>query len=215
MKKIIFIAAMLVFPLLTYAEHDVTTFFGIPVDGSKQEMFDILKSKGFRSTPTYSDVFTGTIDGREVNIFVKTINRKVYRIMVADARTDTKENVRNRFNEMLRQYASNPEYVASADNAEISEKEDLSREHFSQNKRYTATFYQKPSPELYKKDLTEYLRSLHYTKEQIANPTDEMMVLMEKYYEEHLLKKSVWFAVQYFHGEYYLSLYFDNNYNRK
>lgn len=56
---------------------DVTKFLGIPVDGTKTEMIQKLKAKGF----TYNqrlDCLEGEFNGREVKIFVVTNNNKVY-----------------------------------------------------------------------------------------------------------------------------------------
>lgn len=45
MKKVLFILLML--PVAVMAQKDVTTFLGIPVDGTKDAMIHKLAQKGF------------------------------------------------------------------------------------------------------------------------------------------------------------------------
>lgn len=78
----------------------------------------------FTSTPSYPDVLTGRLNGHEVNIFVKTSNNKVYRIMAADANTEKKHNIRIRYNKLIRQFANDPAYEADEHNAETMKDED-------------------------------------------------------------------------------------------
>ena len=70
------------------AQKDVTKFLGIPVDGFKAEMLSKLKSKGFSVNTSNKDVLNGEFNGRDVNIFIKTNNNKVFRLAVADANTE-------------------------------------------------------------------------------------------------------------------------------
>ena len=62
-------------------EKDVTKFLGIPVDGYKPAMIEKLKAKGFTSTTWDKDVLEGEFNGTEVQVYVKTHNNKVCRII--------------------------------------------------------------------------------------------------------------------------------------
>ncbi len=53
-----------------------------------------------------------------------------------------------------------------------------------------------------------------YTKEQLENPTEEIQSEITKLSTEYMPKKLVWFMISDFHGEYYISMYYDNEYNR-
>ena len=87
MKKILLVATLLICTVALYAQNDVTRFLGIPVDGTKYEMIQKLKAKGFTSSPQDKDVLVGEFNGSQVNIYVVTTNNKVSRIMVCDANT--------------------------------------------------------------------------------------------------------------------------------
>ena len=45
----VLIVTMFALANIVYAQNDVTTFMGIPIDGTKNEMIKQLQSKGFRN----------------------------------------------------------------------------------------------------------------------------------------------------------------------
>ena len=62
MKKLIiflFVNFLSVFSIVLHAQEDVTKFLGIPVDGSKSEMIQKLKAKGFTNTSSEKDILEG------------------------------------------------------------------------------------------------------------------------------------------------------------
>ena len=63
MKKFTTMLLVLMFAVTMQAQKDVTTFLGIPVDGSKSEMVAALKSKGFRYDSN-SGFLVGDFNGR-------------------------------------------------------------------------------------------------------------------------------------------------------
>lgn len=87
MKKLLSVALMCLCSLVLYAQKDVTTFLGIPVDGTKAEMIEKLKAKGFTSHPYDEDALRGEFNGEDVRISVVTNNNKVYRVAVFDENT--------------------------------------------------------------------------------------------------------------------------------
>jgi hypothetical protein len=87
MKNLILAAMMILFATTANAQKDVTKFLGIPVDGTKAEMIQKLKAKGFTSNAYDSEILEGEFNGEKVNIHIVTDNNKVYRIMVSDQAT--------------------------------------------------------------------------------------------------------------------------------
>mgnify|MGYP000836178473 FL=1 len=83
MKKLLVLSMLLICSAALFAQNDVTKFLGIPVDGSKSEMIQKLKAKGFQYNSKL-DLLEGEFNGRDVEISVVTNNNKVYRIMVMD-----------------------------------------------------------------------------------------------------------------------------------
>lgn len=95
MKKILVSLLATMLTLNLYAQSDVTTFLGIPVDGSKSEMRQKLIAKGFTPKKIGSNEYLeGEFNGTDVHIYIGTNNNKVYRLMVCDATPKTKPILR-------------------------------------------------------------------------------------------------------------------------
>ena len=221
MRKIFSIIVLLVASVTLFAQSDVTKFLGIPVDGFKPDMIRKLKEKGFVSTAYDKDVLEGEFNGRDVNISVVTNNNKVYRIVVRDANSSSETSIKIRFNNLCQQFANNSKYttsfLTSVDDYIIPEDEDISYEMAVNNKRYQASFYQKPDSIAQQKNLENYRNSLleKYTEEELSDSTTVNKFLLEtmSYAWDILAKKSVWFMIFEFSGEYYIVMYYDNVYN--
>lgn len=222
MRKIFSIIVLLVASVTLFAQSDVTKFLGIPVDGFKPDMIRKLKEKGFVSTAYDKDVLEGEFNGRDVNISVVTNNNKVYRIVVRDANSSSETSIKIRFNNLCQQFANNSKYttpfLTSVDDYIIPEDEDISYEMAVNNKRYQASFYQKPDSIAQQKNLENYRNSLleKYTEEELSDSTTVNKLLLEtmSYAWDILAKKSVWFMIFEFSGEYYIVMYYDNEYNK-
>lgn len=205
-----------------YAQKDVTQFLGIPVDGYKPEMIKKLKDKGYISSPNDKDILVGEFNGTEVNIHIATNNNKVWRIMVSDANPRNEIDIKIRFNRLLQQFKVNEKYMTASLTPEeyvIPDDEDISYEMLVNKKRYEATFYQMPI-ELDTTYIAEKMQSKiasKYTEEQLSNPTEEMqeemMTIGLSYMLDIFSKKSVWFMINQFYGKYYITMYYDNEYN--
>lgn len=227
MKKYILLFCGLLFCsiLVSSQNKDVTKFLGIPVDGTKLEMINKLKAKGFKISPYNKDVLTGEFNGYDVNVHIVTRNRKVWRILVSDANTVNEADIRIRFNNLCYQFDKNEKYTTMSlpgdtVNYIINENEDISYNMNVKNKRYEAVYYQKPE-QTDTAAITNMLKNklyLKYTEEQLKNPTEEMKV---EIFRESLIamldvvsKKSVWFTISEFQGKYYISMFYDNVYNQ-
>lgn len=80
MKQLIMSVVIAMFAVCASAQKDVTRFLGIPVDGTKTEMIQKLKAKGFRPTTYDKETLEGEFNGRDVYVSVVTNNNKVWRI---------------------------------------------------------------------------------------------------------------------------------------
>ncbi|MBO4602438.1 MAG: hypothetical protein J5651_04675 [Salinivirgaceae bacterium] len=227
MKKLLLFALMFV-SMTAIAQRDVTKFLGIPVDGYKSDMKEKLIGKGF----TYNedkDYFEGEFNGSKVNVFIVTNNNKVWRIMVADAIPCSETNIRIRFNNLCRQFLKNKKYIAfdlEAADYIIPEDEDISYEMLVNKKRYEAAFYQIPDTTLLdtvaiqNRIMKELLKE--YTQNEIDNPSDKQMKKMDLIVKNEKLnmifeimeKKMVWFNINERYGNYYISIFYENEYNR-
>ena len=98
---------LLISSLFVYAQQDVTKFLGIPVDGSKSEMIQKLKAKGYTSSQHNKEILVGEFNGTDVNIHIATNNNKVCRIMVCDANSIDEGGIRIRFNRLCEQFKKN------------------------------------------------------------------------------------------------------------
>ncbi len=108
--------------MYAFAQKDVTQFLGIPVDGTKTEMIQKLKAKGFKYNST-NDWLEGEFNGREVELSIVTDNNKVWRIVVMDKWVTDEANIKIRFNNLCRQFAKNEKYFPLNENPEILESE--------------------------------------------------------------------------------------------
>lgn len=110
MKKIIGFAAVLLFSAVLYAQKDVTEFLGIPVDGTKQQMIENLKAKGF-VYDSQADVLSGEFNGEDVSISIQTQGNKVWRVVVIDKISRDETQIKIRFNELVSQFENNESYL--------------------------------------------------------------------------------------------------------
>ncbi|MBR1786451.1 MAG: hypothetical protein IJ756_04730 [Paludibacteraceae bacterium] len=226
MKKILLMVLLFV-SVTANAQKDVTKFMGIPVDGYKADMKRKLIGKGF----TYNskkDFFEGEFNGRDVNVYVVTNKNKVWRIMVCDANTCDEAEIKRRFNKLCSQFSKNQKYQAAnfgESDYTISESEDISYEMLVHKKRYDAAYFQLSEKEsidtLYIQERIMGVLLQKYTQEQIDNPTEEeaneMISLARKeglnIAFDLLEKKLVWFMIDSINGRYYITMFYDNEYN--
>ncbi len=212
--KIVFLYLLLVSTCViaqnTEKSKDVTTFLGIPVDGTKNEMIQKLKNKGFTYDAKY-DRLEGEFNGQKVNIYIVTNNNKVYRIMVADANYIDEAGIKIRFNNLCYQFENNPKYICGIDPT-IPDKENISYEMIVNNKRYDATFTQISKEFMdnigIKMSLGELLQDGH---KYVDTKTGKVIVDAEEIVENKL----VWFTIKrYNSGKYGIMIFYDNGYNK-
>lgn len=221
MKRTMISWIMAMFAITMCAQKDVTTFLGIPVDGYKSEMKQKLIAKGYvpPKVGTY-EFLEGEFNGEDVQVTIVTNNNKVYRIMLCDKIYRSEADIKIRFNNLVSQFKNNKRYM-SLDDYALSESEDISYEMRIHNKTYDAIFYQKPDMEkldtlaLQMQVRDEILQK--YTPEQLENPTEEINEearhIAMRLSMDIVFKKPVWFRICEHYGEYYIAMYYDNEYN--
>ena len=203
---------LLISSLFIYAQQDVTKFLGIPVDGSKSEMIQKLKAKGYTSSPLDKDVLVGEFNGADVNIHVVTNNNKVYRIMICDVNNIDERAIQIRFNRLCEQFVNNSKYSSlPLEEYMIPDDEDISYEITVHKKRYEAVFYQKTDETFMAKQIEAAFPQ--YTKEQLANPSEELRAEIVNFVTQYISKKAVWFMINECLGKYCITMYYDNEYN--
>ena len=221
MKKLLFSLLATLLTLSLYAQNDVTTFLGIPVDGFKSEMRQKLIAKGFTPKKVGTNEYLeGEFNGTDVHIYIATNNNKVYRIMVCDANTQDEANIKIRFNKLVNQFENNKRYTA-LDQYTISDTEDISYEMLVHKKNFDALFYQNPDMEkvdtlaLQNKIREQLLKK--YKPEQLENPTEEMnqeaQAIAMSIGMDMIFKKPVWFRICEHYGKYFITIFYDNEYN--
>ena len=222
-EKFLTLAVLLMVSVASYAQAQVTRFMGIPVDGFKKDMIQKLEAKGFEISESEKDVLTGEFNGSDVNVFVVTNNNKVCRIMVSDKDMMDEGQIKIRFNKLCRQFENNERYISLADEDQtLSEDESISYEMMVHKKQYQAGFFQKPDPALMdtlaiQQELRNELLK-EFTSEQIEKGGEEIekagtrLATMKAL--EMVSKMPVWFTISEYRGQYYISIYYDNEYNR-
>lgn len=221
MKKLIFSLLATLLTLSLYAQNDVTTFLGIPVDGFKSEMRQKLIAKGFTPKKVGTNEYLeGEFNGTDVHIYIATNNNKVYRIMVCDANTQDEANIKIRFNRLVNQFKNNTKYTA-LDQYTISDTENISYEMNVHKKNFDALFYQNPDMEkvdtlaLQNKIREQLLKK--YKPEQLENPTEEInqeaQAIAMSIGMDMIFKKPVWFRICEHYGKYFITIFYDNEYN--
>ena len=184
MKKFLLYVAIMLLYAASVAQANATQFLGIPIDGTKTEMIQKLKVKGFLYDAKL-DILEGEFNGQKVHISIVTDNGKVYRIMLIDANETSESQIKIRFNTLCYQFEKNGKYLPMKENQSIDESEDISYEMLVHNKEYQAGFYQLGQ------DIASY-----YDKS-----TEEL---------ERLLNKVVWFTIVESYGKYVIAMYYDN-----
>ena len=221
MKRLLTLSMLFICVTALFAQNDVTKFLGIPVDGSKSEMIQKLKAKGFRYDSEL-DCLKGEFNGRDSYISVVTNNDKVYRIMVRDAMASDETSIRIRFNTLCRQFENNKKYQSvSSESYIIPEDEDIAYNISIKNKRYQASYFQVPEGGIDSTTIAQEAQTFIYSKysqEQLSSFTEEqrqeLMADFLQYMTDKLDKKSVWFMIAEQFGDYNLLLYYDNGYNQ-
>jgi len=213
---IVWFLMLLIFPMASYAQKDVTQFLDIPVDGYKPEMIKKLKLKGYTINQQSEDVLDGEFNGTKVNIVIGTNNNKVWRIAIFDEYATDETNIKIRFNNLIQQFVNNNRYSTQSDSIIstfiIPEDESISYEMTVNKKRYEAVFYQKAL----KYDSLINETALLVVKDTLNDEeNDRIYALLEETMKVSVdeLNKRVWFMIKEDYGEYRIVIFYENVYN--
>ena len=143
MKKILLSLTLLMLSVAMYAQNEVTKFLGIPIDGTKADMIQKIKAKGF-SYNAQEDCLEGIFNGENVYISILTNKSKVWRIAVTDKTDFDEGQIKRRFNKLCQQFNDNPKYYSLKGIQKLSDNDDISYEMISHHKQFEAVYYQLP-----------------------------------------------------------------------
>ena len=116
------------------------TFKGIPIDGFIYDFSISLEKLGYENIEDDDDVvFYGEFNGQKSFINPQTVNNKVWRVAIIDAKSTDKNSIIVRFNELFNQFMNNPKYK-HYDGDTINYDEDIDYEILVHDKRYSAAF---------------------------------------------------------------------------
>ena len=217
MKKIILMMIAMTISFASFAQNkDVTTFLGIPVDGTASSMKQKLVSKGFVPKKVGTNEFLeGEFNGHDVHVYIDTNKNKVYRIMLCDKNHVDEAQIKIRFNNLVKQFENNKRYYAFRDYS-LSDEEDISREMLVHNKIYGACYSQDPDFENIDAKIQIAIKE-KYSAEELKNPSEtvknDRKDIINKIVNYHFMKQ-VWFSIERYYGEYYICMYYDNKYNQ-
>lgn len=195
---------------------EVTKFLGIPVDGTKTEMKQKLIAKGFVPKKMGDlEWLEGEFNGTDVQAFIVTNNNKVWRIMLADKNRVDEAQIKIRFNILVSQFENNKRYIP-LDKYTLSDEEDISYEMTVHNKIYAAYYSQNPDFENIDTKVQIAIKE-KYSAEELKNPSEtikkDIADITDKITFDEFSMKPVWFRIVSYNGEYYISMYYDNEYN--
>ena len=231
MKKLLsFVIGILIMCSTVFGQSESTLkFLGIPVDGSKSEMVEVLKSKGFEYD-SESDFLIGDFNGKKSEIGIVENHGKVYRVVVFDANTYDAGEIRIRFNNLIYQFENNDKYFYIVPNDIIPEDEDIHYEILVNKKQYIAKFRYNPlygNDELRDRLINEAVEeSKLFLEEKKDEKTIDDITYGEFYSDKdnydqlisaqvslkviQMSNSSVWFKIFEHYGKYYIGLYYDN-----
>lgn len=172
--------------LLSNTEKRITTFIGIPIDGSKKVITRKLIKKGFRpKAHSATGALIGRFNDMNVEIHIETNYDKVWRVAITGATYDDPNNLKNTFNKLCSQFAENSRYIAKNDSDyKIDDDVDIIHEMNDNHKRFEAIYYQK-------QDNGQCTESIDKT-----------------------LMRPVWFMIKKISDKFCICIYYDNEYNR-
>ena len=220
MKRIFIMMIAMTISFASFAQNkDVTKFLGIPVDGTKTEMKQKLIAKGFVPKKMGDlEWLEGEFNGTDVRVRIFTNKNKVYRILLADKNKVDEAQIKIRFNNFVSQFENNKRYIP-LDKYTLSDEENISYEMTVNKKNYDALFCQVPDEEsltLAAQKVNNELLS-KYTEAELKNPSEEITKEIQntaiKIGMEMMFMKPVWFRICESYGEYYITMFYDNEYN--
>lgn len=202
-----------------YAEvlkSDMTTFLGIPVNGTVSSMKQKLIAKGFKQD---SDMLSGQFNGHDVYLSFAANKGEVWRVAVINKTPYSEAQIRLQFNNLVRQFKNSTKYANVEEyNPTIDESEDIDHEMSINHKEYEANFYQKSRIEgdsiKFKEQFKlSLLKDSPNTSLKVIE--DGCKVMFELFKTTGQLSKPVWFKIcRNYYDSYNILIFYDNEYNK-
>ena len=192
MRKFLTLLAMIAISASVFAQKEVTKFMGIPVDGSPTEMIKKLKAKGFTTDEDVMQlVKLGLIDLDVSEALTGRFNGEKVRVSLHVEQ-----------NKVWRIYLSDKD---NRDETQIKIRFNTLVRQFENNDKYVP----------------------YFDDEQIIADDEDIsyqMTVNKKQYQAAFLQKGedgmvdvkrvVWFKISQHSEDYYIAMYYDNEYNR-
>lgn len=138
------------------SQSDVTLFKGILIDGTKEQMVNALKQRGFKDTEETlkylrtgfyglesGELLSGEFNGMQVIVSVIENKGKVCGIGVVENLKRNEAQIKRAFNDLVEQFNNHKNYSPDKENQKIAESEKVGDGLRYYNKEYRAIFYQK------------------------------------------------------------------------
>lgn len=149
MKRILTTAIAFLLTLTLSAQSNITTFMGIPVDGTKAAMTAYLLKNGAKRQG--KDLIFNSIDGNPYIIRLMTNKGRVWRVSMVDGKgTKNVEQILGIYEEMIDSYRANEtQYCEYEYNKPVDPAHEQYWENFIHQGAYYAEFFQVSDPQLY------------------------------------------------------------------
>ena len=220
MKRILLTFLTLLIAIISYSQNFPIKFMGIPVTGTRSDFIKSLQTKGF-STNSYTGKLHGQFNGIWVELSIHTNKDKVDRIIITNDKPFTEQDIKNQYNTLVDEFNNNKKYINPGETVyTIPEEENISYEIAAHNKRYEATYYQMIDMNNHNDydEFTKYFYSKVDSSELSKLPQNEKLEKIKEvsgtYIAEVVPKRVVWFMIKQHYNDYYINLYYDNEYNR-
>lgn len=151
MKRTLSIIITLMLTLTLSAQDNITTFMGIPVDGTREVMTAKLLKNGVVKKD--NNLIVKDIEGGTYFIQLKTHKGKVYRVSMVETKgTDDVNRIIGRFDSLVEEYRENTALYCEFEynHPVIADSIDTKEQYIKQG-CFFAEFFQKADPQLYSK----------------------------------------------------------------
>lgn len=149
MKHTLTIIIILLLSLTAAAQGNITTFMGIPVDGTKDAMTQQLLKNGVKHKG--NDLVASNIEGKTYLIRLETHKGKVYRVSMVETKgTEDVNRILARYEALIEEYRENTSmYCEYEYNPPVNYKHANDFEKYIHDGCYYAEFFQAADPQLY------------------------------------------------------------------
>lgn len=148
MKKVLIAMAMLLVSGIAMSQ-DVTTFMGIPIDGTKDEMIKKLEEKGFTKD---AEFLRGKFYGEDVLLSIGEDNDLVSTIYII-FNDSSMDEAKTLYNSLVADFSKNKKYIPDGGDGIIIDKTELRHILVSEDRTVVSYFLQKGHDGDKKKDI--------------------------------------------------------------